>query len=79
MVLDHRSLLESNGHLARQRSGQAREWMQELIALGLEDAFRRDANVAARLPGMQAAVDGGLMTPFAASNELLSLFHCKER
>ena len=78
MVLDHQRLLGSNGHLARQRSGQAREWMRELIALGLEEAFRRDAKVAARLPELQVAVDRGLMTPFAASNELLSLFRCKQ-
>jgi LAO/AO transport system kinase len=78
MVLDHRALLESNGHLARRRSGQARQWMQELIALGLEEAFRRDAKVATRLPALQAAVDRGLITPFAASNELLALFHPKQ-
>src|SRR5690242_15748021 len=78
MVLDHQALLESNGHLARQRSGQAREWMRELIALGLEEAFRRDAKVAARLPELRVAVERGLMTPFAASNELLALFHSKE-
>ena len=78
MVLDHRALLESNGHLTRQRSGQALEWMRELIALGLEEAFRRDAKVAARLPELRAAVDRGLMTPFAASNELLAIFHRKE-
>ena len=78
MVLEHQSLLESNGHLARQRRGQAREWMREIIALGLEEAFRHDAKVAARLPELQGAVDRGLMTPFAASNQLLALFHREE-
>ena len=77
MVLDHRALLESNGFLARRRSRQARQWMEELIALGLEDAFRRDADVAARLPALQAAVESGRIAPLAASNELLAIFHSK--
>jgi LAO/AO transport system kinase len=79
MVLEHRSLLESNGHLKRRRSQQALAWMRELIALGLEDAFRRDADVAARLPALQAAVDQGQTSPLAASNELLALFHSRQR
>jgi len=77
MVLDQRALLESNGHLARRRASQNREWMQELIALGLEDGFRRDPNVAAQLPVLQAAVDSGQMTPRAAAHEMLRLFHSK--
>ncbi|HTS25804.1 MAG TPA: methylmalonyl Co-A mutase-associated GTPase MeaB [Bryobacteraceae bacterium] len=77
MVLEHRALLESNGHLARRRSQQALEWMRELVTLGLQGAFRRDPNVAARLPVLQAAVDEGRMTPLAASNELLAIFHSK--
>jgi LAO/AO transport system kinase len=78
MVLQHRALLESNGHLARRRSLQAREWMEELIALGLQDTFRRDPDVAALLPALQAAVDSGRMAPLAASNELLAIFQSKE-
>jgi LAO/AO transport system kinase len=78
MVLDHRALLESNGYLARRRSGQALEWMRELIALGLEDAFRADPEVAVRLPALQSAVDGGRMSPLAASNELLAIFHSRK-
>jgi LAO/AO transport system kinase len=78
MVLAHRALLESNGHLARQRSLQARQWMEELIALGLQDAFRRDSDVAARFPALQSAVDSGRMAPLAASKELLAIFQSKE-
>ncbi len=79
MVLDHRQRLEQNGHLARRRSQQAREWMNELVSLGLEEAFRRDHAVAARLPALQSAVDGGRMTPLAASRELLALFESQKR
>ena len=75
MVLEHRRQLEANGHFARRRSRQALQWMHELIGLGLEDAFRQDHSVAARLPSLQSAVDRGQITPFAASRELLSLFH----
>jgi LAO/AO transport system kinase len=78
MVLEHRCLLETNGHFALRRRRQALEWMRELLALGLEDSFRRDAAVAARLPELQEAVRQGRATPFAASRELLALFHSKE-
>jgi LAO/AO transport system kinase len=79
MVLDHRCLFESNGYLARRRTRQSIEWMQELIALGLSDAFRRDPNVAAHKPELEAAVERGRMTPLAASRELLALFNPKQR
>jgi LAO/AO transport system kinase len=79
MVLEHRRKLEQNGHIARRRSRQALQWMNELITLGLEEAFRQDPAVAARLPGLQAAVDTGQVTALAASRELLALFHSKER
>jgi LAO/AO transport system kinase len=79
MVLDHRQQLERNGHLARRRSQQAREWMNELVRLGLEDAFRQNHAVVERLPALHSAVDGGRMTPLAASRELLALFESKKR
>jgi LAO/AO transport system kinase len=79
MVLEHRALLESNGHLARRRSRQSLQWMRELIALGLEEAFLQDPEIAARLPGLRSAVDSGQMTPIGASNELLTVFHSKKR
>src|SRR5689334_24467669 len=78
MVLEHSALLESNGYLERRRSRQALEWMQELIAIGLKDAFRRDTTVADRLPALRDAVARGSMTPLAASNELLAAFHHKQ-
>jgi len=74
MVLEHRALVEGNGYLARRRSRQALAWMEELIMLGLEDRFRRDDAIAARLPELRAAVERGEATPLAASGELLRLF-----
>jgi len=78
MVLEHRRQLEASGQLAVRRSRQALEWMRELVALGLEDAFRRDAAIAARQAQLQEAVRQGRATPFAASRELLALFDCKK-
>ena len=53
--------------------------MNELITLGLEDAFRRDHAVAARLKELQASVDRGQVTPLAASRELLAIFDSHQR
>jgi LAO/AO transport system kinase len=74
MVLDHRELLEGNGFLAQLRNRQALQWMNELTILGLEELFRRNGAVAARLPLLREEVHAGRVTPFAASRELLALF-----
>ncbi|HWD00251.1 MAG TPA: methylmalonyl Co-A mutase-associated GTPase MeaB [Candidatus Sulfopaludibacter sp.] len=76
-VLDHRRQMERNGHLEQRRSRQAIEWMNELVSLGLQEAFRQDQSVAERLPALQEAVNGGLVTPLAASRRLLALFHSR--
>jgi LAO/AO transport system kinase len=79
MVLEHRELLERNGHLERQRNRQALEWMRELTALALEELFRSNRAVAARLPRLEEEVRLGRTTPFAASRELLALFSVESR
>ena len=48
--------------------------MNELTVLGLEELFRRNRAVAARLPVLRDEVHAGRVTPFAASRELLALF-----
>jgi LAO/AO transport system kinase len=75
MVLDHRQLLEKNGFLAQRRCLQALEWMNELVMLGLEESFKADRKIASRLPLLQEEVRRGGITPFAASRELLRIFH----
>jgi LAO/AO transport system kinase len=77
IVLDHRQLVETNGFLATRRSRQALEWMNELVMLGLEESLRSDREVSARLPVLQEEVRRGIVTPFAASRELLRIFHSK--
>ena len=74
MVLEHRALLENNGHLERVRSAQAVEWMNELVSLGLAERFRNDSGVAALLPLVKNEVRAGRTTAFAASRELLAKF-----
>lgn len=74
MVLEHRALLEGNGFLAKLRDLQAQQWMDELMMLGLEELFRGNRAVAARLPHLRQEVRHGRITPLAASRELLALF-----
>ena len=78
MVLEHRAFFEQGGKLAALRSRQALDWMRELVFFGLERDFRDNANVKRRLPELEEAVRHGRSTPFAASRELLALFHRKE-
>jgi LAO/AO transport system kinase len=79
MALQHRKLVEENGCLAQRRSRQALEWMNELVLLGLEKSFQADREVAARLPLLKEEVQRGQVTPFAASRELLRMFHSPSR
>ena len=74
-IIEHRELLESNGWLAQRRNLQALSWMHELTQLGLDELFRGNRGVAARLPLLEEQVRAGQKTPFAASRELLALFH----
>jgi LAO/AO transport system kinase len=74
MVLKHRRLTEDNGFLAKRRSLQAIEWMNELVMMGLEASFHADGTVALRLPVLHEEVRRGQTTPFAASRELLRIF-----
>ncbi|MDR1728981.1 MAG: methylmalonyl Co-A mutase-associated GTPase MeaB [Acidobacteriota bacterium] len=73
-ILEHRQLLEGNGFLAKRRSRQALEWMDELLLMGLEDSFRQDATVAEHLPRLREEVRRGAATPFAASRDLLRMY-----
>lgn len=75
MVLEHSELLEGNGCLVQLRNEQALQWMNELMMLGLEELFHRNRAVAKRLPVLRGEVHAGRVTPFAASRELLGLFH----
>ncbi len=73
-VLAHRAHMDAGGHLARRRREQALAWMRELVAAGLDAAFRSDPAVAAHLPGLEAAVAQWRTSPLAAARELLARF-----
>jgi len=79
MVQEHNALLSGNGHLERRRRAQALEWMHELVRAGLEDELRGDPLLADRFPALQDEVSRGLVTPFAASREVLALFRNRRR
>jgi len=76
-ILRHRAQLEANGFFAQRRKRQALDWMRELISIGLEDIFRSDREIAARLPKVEHDVEEGRMSAFAAARELLVFFRNK--
>ena len=71
VIEEHWAALASTGELATLRSEQQRAWMWALIGDRLDRAFRTNARVAARLPGVEADVIGGRTTPTAAAESLL--------
>jgi LAO/AO transport system kinase len=74
MVLDHEALLRSSGKLVERRTRGDLQWMNDLISMGLAEMFQAQPTVAARLPALRHEVRDGLVTPLAASRELLRLF-----
>jgi hypothetical protein len=48
--------------------------MDELLLMGLEDSFRKDAMVAENLPKLREQVRRSAVTPFAASRDLLRMY-----
>jgi len=75
MVLDHESQLQASGRIAERRTQGDLQWMNDLIAMGLEEIFHAQSAVAERLPALRREVHNGVVTPLAASRELLRLFH----
>jgi LAO/AO transport system kinase len=74
VVLDHRARMESAGYLASRRRAQSIAWMRELVSAELDAAFRVHPRVAEALPSLEAAVEAGRTTAFAAARQLLALF-----
>lgn len=75
MILDHEAQLKASGRIAERRTSGDLQWMDDLISMGLAEMFESRAAVAERLPALRREVRAGLVTPLAASRELLSLFH----
>jgi GTPase len=75
MILQHRRQLEGNGAFAQRRARQALDWTQELVLQDLHQELLSHPAVARLLPELENAVRDGKLSPFAASRELLRLFH----
>jgi LAO/AO transport system kinase len=79
MVIEHETQLGATGKIAERRTDQALQWMDDLVSMGIEELFCANPAIAERLPVLSREVRLGRVTPFAASRELLALFHPKER
>jgi LAO/AO transport system kinase len=66
--------MEASGTRARRRAAQARAALWSEVGEGLLDALRADAEVASRLPELEAGVAAGRLTPSAAARALLAAF-----
>jgi LAO/AO transport system kinase len=73
IVLEHDAALKANGWFERRRRGQLKKWMNEMIEWGLRDRFRRNPEIESRLPGLEAEVTDGRMSPFRAAQHLLDV------
>jgi LAO/AO transport system kinase len=74
LVLEHRAALEQSGELERRRRVQSRAWLWRLLDDGLQDAFRGDSKVAARLPELEREVEANAVSAPRAARALLELF-----
>ena len=63
----------ASGYFAQRRQQQQLQWLHQSVAQALESRFYADAAVRERLPGVQAAVAAGTLTPWAAAEALLGL------
>lgn len=76
-VFAFRDAMIGNDHYFRRRADQAIAWMWAEVNEALRDRLTADAGVAQRLPGLEAAVAAGSMTPSAAAQDLLSRFFAR--
>ena len=61
-----------SGFFARRRQQQQLQWLHQSIAQALETRFYADPAVREQLPGIEAAVATGQLTPWAAAEQLLN-------
>lgn len=73
------ALLQVSGERDRRRAAQARAALWSEIGEGLVDLFKADADVAAKLPALEAQVAAGALTPTAAARAALEAFRGRSR
>jgi len=73
-VQDFHRAMNQSGELSRARAAQAKAWMWSELREALTEALREHPAVAAALPGLEAEVTAGRISPSAAARELLQRF-----
>lgn len=72
-IVQHRDLLTSSGAFAERRKRQAVEWMRDMMEDRIMARVLADADVAAALPDIEAAVRDGRLLPTLAVERILGL------
>jgi len=71
-ILDHQARLGATGELAARRSEQQVKWMWAMLEDRLRARLTSDRAIAARLPGIEAAVADGKLSPAVAVEQIAS-------
>ncbi len=71
LIEQYAAQTRANGFFTQRRQQQQVQWLREAIAQGLETRFYARAEVRAAMPGLEAAVMAGEVTPDAAAAQLL--------
>jgi LAO/AO transport system kinase len=74
VAMRHQDILESSGQLAPRRAAQARLWMWSELNDSLISTLRNDSQLREQIPGLEAAVSQGQVSPTVAARQLLELF-----
>jgi LAO/AO transport system kinase len=74
-ILRHEKFQKERGLRAELRREQSLSAMRQFIRADLETAFRRDPDIAAKLPLVEEQVRNGEITPLAGARTLLDIFH----
>jgi LAO/AO transport system kinase len=73
-IEEYREALAASGEWERRRADQARQWMWSEVSETLVELLRGDGDVAALVPGLEARVSAGEVTPTAAAQQVLDAF-----
>lgn len=74
IVESFKNLTVSNGSFSKNRSEQAKFWLEQTINDDLKNLFYQDSKIKTRLNELEILVTTGNMSPFKAAKELISLF-----
>ncbi|MCG6860243.1 MAG: methylmalonyl Co-A mutase-associated GTPase MeaB [Chromatiaceae bacterium] len=71
LILELKRVMTDNGTIAARRDDQVLAWMWREVKESVVEALRRDPQLAERIPGLEAAVRQGEITPTAAARQLI--------